>query len=181
MPAMLHDEAASVLDIAVQCQNIMLTNHAAWRWLEVTCTENRWRHILNHGPSDTWIKCLTDKVDNLIDGLATTCLIHPEDFIPGLLASAYQWRRAHTANKLVSNQQHSFIYTTVTAIVRQWLGYPSSSISHAQAIFVYNMVKTMEHDVLLLNITWTSYIKLQTYITGRSKYRIITISQFAAF
>ena len=181
MPAMLYDEAASVLDIAEQRQNIMLTNHAAWRWLEVTCTENCWRHILNHGPSDTWIKCLTDKVDNLIDGLATTCLIHPEDFIPGLPASAYQWRRAHTANKLVSNQQHSFIYTTVTAIVRQWLGYPSSSISHAQAIFVYDMVKTMEHDVLLLNITWTSYIKLQTYITGRSKYRIITISQFAAF
>jgi hypothetical protein len=181
MPAMLYDEAASVLDIAVQRQNIMLTNHAAWKWLEVTCTENCWRHILNRGPSNTWIKCLTDRVDNLIDGLAITCTIHPEDFIPGLHASTYQWKRAHTANKLVGNQRHSFIYTTVTAIVREWLGYPSNSISHAQAIFVDDMVKTMGRDVLLLNITWTSYIKLQVYITGRSKYGIIANSQFAAF
>ena len=104
MPAMLYDEAASVLDIAVQRQNIMLTNHAAWKWLEVMCTESCWRHILDHGPSDTWIKRLTDRVDNLVDGLATTCPIHSEDFIPGLQASTYQWRRAHTANKLVGNQ-----------------------------------------------------------------------------
>jgi len=69
----------------------------------------------------------------------------------------------------------------VTAIVRQWLGYPSNSISHAQAIFVDDMVKTMGHNVLLLNITWTSYIKLQAYSTGRSKYGMIAISQFAAF
>jgi len=169
MPAMLYNEAASVLDIAVQRQNIMLTNRAAWKWLEVTCTDNCWRHILNCGPSDTWIKCLTDRVDNLINGLATTCPIHPEDFIPGLHASTYQWKHAHTANKLVGNQRHSFIYTTVTAIVRQWLGYPSNSTSHAQAMFVNDMVKTMGHDVLLLNIT------------GRSKYGIIANSQFAAF
>ncbi|KIM71799.1 hypothetical protein PILCRDRAFT_16716 [Piloderma croceum F 1598] len=181
MPAMLYDEAASVLDIAAQRQNIMLTNHVAWKWLEVTCTENCWRHILNRGPSDTWIKCLTDRVDNLIDGFVTTCPINPEDFLPGLQASTYQWRRARTANKLVGNQRHSFIYTTVTAIVRKWLGYPSDGISHAQAIFVDNMVKTMGHDVLLLNITWTSYIKLQAYITGQSKYGTIIISQFAAF
>jgi hypothetical protein len=29
MPAMLYNEAVSILDIAIQCQNIMLINHAA--------------------------------------------------------------------------------------------------------------------------------------------------------
>ena len=94
IPVMWHDEAASTLELAIQRQNVMLINHAVWKWLNVTCMENCWSHICCHGPSDNWIKRLTDRVDNVIDTRsAMECFIYPEDFLPGLNAAAFEWQR----------------------------------------------------------------------------------------
>jgi hypothetical protein len=72
IPAMCNIEAALVLDITIQQQNIMLTNSTMWKWLEVVCRENCLSHMVNQCDPDTWIKCLTDRVDNLIDSRPLT-------------------------------------------------------------------------------------------------------------
>jgi hypothetical protein len=130
---------------------------------------------------DNWIKCLTDRIDNLIDGLAPTSVILPNDFLPGLPGTPYQWKRSRPSTKLIGGRRHAFIYATVTAVVCQWLGYPSGGITQAQAVFVDDMVKAMGVDVLLLGVVWTSYCRLPSHVIGQSTYGTITRSHFADF
>ncbi|KIM84095.1 hypothetical protein PILCRDRAFT_6400 [Piloderma croceum F 1598] len=181
MPAILHGEAASTLDVVIQCQNIMLTNHAAWKWLEIMCTENCWDHIINRGPPDTWIKRLTDRVDILIDSQTPVHDVKPSDFLPGLQAVPFRWQRSRTANKLIGAQRCTFVCSTVTTIVRLWLGYPSKGALRAQAIFIDDLVKAIGLDVLLLDVTWLSYSNLQSYITGELAYGVVTEKHFTTF
>ena len=181
IPAMYNVEAASTLDAVVQRQNIMLTNSTVWKWLEVSCRENCISHLVNHGHSDNWLKRLTDRIDNLIDGLVPTSVILPNDFLPGLPGTPYQWKRSRSSSKLIGGRRHAFIYATVTAVVRQWLGYPSGGTTQAQAVFIDDIVKAMGIDVLLLGVVWTSYCRLQSHVIGQSTYGTITRSHFAEF
>ena len=69
----------------------------------------------------------------------------------------------------------------VTAIVCQWLGYPIAGVSQAQAIFVDDIIKTMGVDVLLLDVLWTSYCKLNTYIISKPTFGTIIEQHFDKF
>lgn len=182
IPVMWHDEAASTLELAIQCQNIMLINHTVWKWLNVTCMDNCWSHICSCGPSDNWIKRLTDRVDNVIDTRsAMECTISLEDFLPGLNAAAFKWRRSQHSNILFGEKCSIVIFNTVTAIVRQWLGYPIAGVLQAQAIFVDDIIKTMGVDVLLLDVLWTSYCKLNTFIISKPTFGTIIEQHFDKF
>jgi hypothetical protein len=181
IPAMCNVEAASVLDITIQRQNIMLTNSTTWKWLEVVCRENCLSHMVNRCDPDTWIKRLTDRVDNLIDSRSPTSSIIPGDFLPGFQGAPYEWKRSRLTQHLIGGPRHALIYATVTTIVRQWLGYPSTGLTQARAVFVDDIVKAMGPNILLLGIVWTSYCRLQSHVIGQSTYGSITVSNFTEF
>ena len=179
--AMYNVEAASMLDITVQRQNIMLTNSTAWKWLEVVCRENCLSHMVNRRDPDTWIKRLTDRIDNLIDSRSPTSSIIPGDFLPGFQGAPYEWKRSRLTQNLIGGPRHALIYATVTTIVRQWLGYPTAGLTQARAVFVDDIVKAMGPDILLLGVVWTSYCRLQSHVIGQSTYGTITVSHFTEF
>jgi len=181
IPAMAVNEATSTLELVIQHQSIMLTNHAVWKWLDIICKNECWDHLQHRKRADTWMNRLTDKIDNLVDAGCTSLSIASADYLPDLPAKTYQWTRSHHTNLLLGNRRHTFIYETILSIVQGWLGYPKSGMSRAQATFVDESVKLMGMDVLLLDTAWESYCKIKTNVIGDAAIKTITDRHFTNF
>jgi hypothetical protein len=157
----------------------MLANHAAWKWLEYICHTSCWQFLVDGiSVGETWIARLTARVADLLDSNVKSALIHSHDVIPNLVTSPYQWTRATRARILEGTVRNEFILRTVTAIVQEWLGYPSRGCSQAQAWFVDRVVAVTGPDILFLDEFWKSYQKLKSRVLGNSKLSRIIPAHF---
>jgi hypothetical protein len=182
LPTLYQRQAHSHLDLAIQRQQIMLANHAAWKWLENICHASCWQFLVDHGSAEeTWITRLTAVVANLLDSNTKSALIEPQHVIPHFVAKPYEWTRANRARILHGKLRNEFILRTVTSIIQQWLGYPSKGCSQAQAWFVDKVVNVTGPEILLLDEFWKSHQKLKSSVFGNSQLGRVIPAHFDSF
>lgn len=86
-----------LFDIAIKRQDYILLNLAAWKWLDVVCSDNCWSYLLNPGPADNWIKQLTDKIGHLLDARKLKFTVNSSDYLVDLPSQSFEWSRSANA------------------------------------------------------------------------------------
>lgn len=169
MPSLRDGILLSSFDVAIQRQDLMLLNHAAWKWLRRVCSDYCWSFLLNGGDADNWIKQLTSEVDGVLNTAQNSITISSSSYLPRDEAIEYYWSITASSKSLRGVARHTYILRIVTEIVRLWLGFPMHGVEQAQSRLVELAVNNFSSDVLLLETFWISYNHFKTHVIGDRK------------
>ncbi|KAH7905766.1 hypothetical protein BJ138DRAFT_1227043 [Hygrophoropsis aurantiaca] len=147
-------------------QRLLISNMAAWTWLESACVKaavsaSQARQSGTTtlpddiSESNSWIAQLVNHVWELVTSGKRSAEISPKSFLPSINASPFAWKKSALVSSTdveLANQ----VCRTAHDIVKRWLGYPTDGNLEAQAWFVTRVCNTFGVNALLLEVTWTA-------------------------
>jgi hypothetical protein len=155
------NEASLTLYLRMACYQIMMTNFAAWLWLEDYIVGQA-KRILNgsycHGCD--WLFKLMKKVVEIRSLRLTTKEFHPHDFSDQMPGSLYIYNLPHRNAQpwdLTVEQEQVKALSIVVEILQAWLSYPTRNGRRQKAWFAYVIHSGFGDGALWLEQVWKGY------------------------
>lgn len=148
----------------------MLSNLAAWEWLDEVAASRCRDVLMGKEQGDCWFDGIVRQIEGYVYSGEGPCDILARDFNPNLNVSPYKYlanRRAPLA--AFREEVITFVVDTSVDVLSCWLGYNCSGLPRAQAWFTRLIIDTFGQHALLLDKVYTAHQFLKARVIGNRR------------
>lgn len=162
MESIHHEIAGNDLLARYSRSQLMISHACVWVWLQTVCAQYSHPDVFQNINDTTMIASLARKLDRTsVTRTKNAPVLIPADFDSTLSRDPYviPWNTLDSTFASGFVQQR-WLFNKLLVVLADWLGFPDSPTTSAQAAFVFGLFQLFSSSVLLLDKTWAIYNNL---------------------